>query len=107
MIATSPKIKLYTIDDEVIRESSVLVERVAALSGEVTSATSLLPEQPAQADELIAMCNGLPKTDRSKQLDEMIRRVRVPRRSQPHTPAPLRPSTAFFLRFLRSQTPVR
>ena len=39
-------IPVMSIGDEVIRESSVLVERVAKLSASTKGATSLVPEQP-------------------------------------------------------------
>ena len=56
----SPKgyIPVIKIGSEVIRESSVCVERVAALSNEVSGAVSLTPELPQIANELIALCNG-------------------------------------------------
>lgn len=98
----SPKgyIPVMKIGDEVIRESSVLVQRVAELSATTPGATSLMPEKPSVADgklggpnapglprslsrmfeslsraELIAACNTLPKSSRSKQLDALLKRV--------------------------------
>jgi len=73
----SPKgyIPVVEIGDEVIRESSVCVERVAALSAEAEGATSLMPEQPIVARELIDMCNSLPKSERSRQLDALLKRA--------------------------------
>ena len=68
-------IPVVAIGDEVIRESSVLVERVAQLSEETAGAKSLVPERPEHAEELVRMCNALPKSERSRQLDEMVRCV--------------------------------
>ena len=63
------------IGSEVIRESSVCVEREATLSSSLQGVHSLTPEQPALADELVAACNALPKSSSSVQLDEMLRRA--------------------------------
>ena len=73
----SPKgyIPVMRIDDEVIRESSVLVERVAAISSTLPDAQSLAPEQPALAEELVAACNALPKSSSSRQLDALLKRA--------------------------------
>lgn len=75
----SPKgyIPVMSIDGEVIRESKVCVERVAKLSASVEGATSLLPEHRDLATELVQICDALPKTSRSRELDEMIRKVRL------------------------------
>ena len=73
----SPKgyIPVMAIGDEVIRESSVCVERVAALSSSLQGAQSLTPERPALADELVAACNALPKSSSSRQLDDLLKRA--------------------------------
>eukprot|EP00316_Scyphosphaera_apsteinii_P012582 CAMPEP_0119324042 /NCGR_PEP_ID=MMETSP1333-20130426/62214_1 /TAXON_ID=418940 /ORGANISM="Scyphosphaera apsteinii, Strain RCC1455" /LENGTH=218 /DNA_ID=CAMNT_0007331647 /DNA_START=183 /DNA_END=840 /DNA_ORIENTATION=- len=68
-------IPVVSIGDEVIRESSVCVERVAKLSTQASNAASLLPEQPPVADELIALCNALPKSSSSRQLDELLQKA--------------------------------
>ena len=68
-------IPVMSIGDEVIRESSVLVERVAKLSEECASAKSLTPEQPQKSVELVRLCNSLPTSSSSRQLDELIQRV--------------------------------
>ena len=68
-------IPVISIGDEVIRESSVCVERVAALSTEQPGATSLQPEQEAIADELIAACNALPKSTSSRELTALMKRA--------------------------------
>ena len=72
----SPKgyIPVMEIDDEVCRESSVLVRRVAALSQEVPGAVSLVPQNDVIAKELIAKCNALPKSTRSAELDALMAR---------------------------------
>ena len=73
----SPKgyIPVMAIGDEVIRESSVCVERVAALSSSLQGAQSLTPERPALADELVAACNALPTSSSSRQLDDLLKRA--------------------------------
>ena len=68
-------IPVMAIDEEVIRESSVCVDRVASLSTEITGAISLLAERPEVGRELVEMCNALPKSTSSPQLEELIRRV--------------------------------
>lgn len=68
-------IPVMAIDEEVIRESSVCVERVAALSASIEGATTILPEHPEQSEELIRDCNALPKSCSSRELDEMIRKA--------------------------------
>ena len=70
-------IPVMAIGDEVVRESSMLVERVAKLSAECAGAKSLLPEQPELSDELVRLCNSLPTSSSSRQLDAMIQRVRA------------------------------
>lgn len=71
----SPKgyIPVMSVGEEVVRESSALVERVAALSTQVDGATSLMPGQPATAAELIAACNELPKSVSSEELSALMR----------------------------------
>lgn len=94
-------IPVMSIDEEVVRESSVLVERgkcaglderalaacvanptvggssvssaVAALSTSVPGATSLIPQDPTRATELVAACNALPKRDQSRELTALMR----------------------------------
>mmetsp|Transcript_66956 Transcript_66956/g.119020 ORF Transcript_66956/g.119020 Transcript_66956/m.119020 type:complete len:260 (+) Transcript_66956:31-810(+) len=68
-------IPVMSIDDEVIRESSVLVDRVAELSAEVSGATSLLPEKPDVARELIRMCNSLPTSTSSFELSALLKKA--------------------------------
>ena len=68
-------IPVMAIGDEVIRESSVCVERVAALSAQADGAVSLLPENPSVASELILLCNALPTSQSSRQLDSLMRKV--------------------------------
>ncbi|KAL1521720.1 hypothetical protein AB1Y20_021375 [Prymnesium parvum] len=68
-------IPVMTIGDEVIRESSVCVERVAALSASVDGAVSLLPEDPRRAEALVRLCNSLPKSSSSRELDELIQQA--------------------------------
>ena len=68
-------IPVMKIDDEVIRESSLLVQRVAEMSSSVKGATSLQPELPELSDELIELCNELPKQARSRQLDDLCKRA--------------------------------
>jgi len=65
----SPKgyIPVMSIGDEVIRESSVLVQRVADM------APTLQPELLSEAEELISLCNALPKQTRSRELDGLMR----------------------------------
>lgn len=72
----SPKgyIPVMSIGDTVLRESSVLVERVAALSAEQAGANSLIPENPQLAAELIAACNALPTQTQSSELDQLMRK---------------------------------
>jgi glutathione S-transferase len=71
-LAPKGYIPVMEIGDEVIRESSVCVERVAQLSTEVGGASSLLPESPAVANELVQMCNALPKQPTSRALDALL-----------------------------------
>ena len=59
-------IPVMRLGDEVIRESSVCVERVAQLS------ETLTPEDKKRADELISLCNTLPKSSSSRQLDHLL-----------------------------------
>ena len=66
-------IPVMSIGDEVIRESSVLVERVSQLSLEVPGATSLAPDDAEIATSLVKLCNALPKTSSSRELDELMR----------------------------------
>ena len=66
-------IPVMRIGDEVIRESSVLVDRVAELSDEVPGATSLAPDDRETARKLVHLCNTLPKSPRSVELDELFR----------------------------------
>lgn len=66
-------IPVMSIGDEVVRESSVLVERVAEMSTTASGATSLLPDHPSRAKDLIAACNALPKSDRSRELTALMR----------------------------------
>lgn len=72
----SPKgyIPVMQIGDEVVRESSVLVERVAQLSATTAGATSLAPDDMSAAELLVSLCNALPKSTRSKELDELLRK---------------------------------
>ena len=65
------------IGDEVVRESSVLVERVASLSSTADGAVSLAAAQPEVAGELIALCNALPTQTSSRQLDALMRKADV------------------------------
>ena len=67
-------IPVLSIGDEVIRESSVCVERVAALSTQAAGATSLVPEDAALAAELVNACNALPKETASRELDALMRK---------------------------------
>mmetsp|Transcript_36785 Transcript_36785/g.73311 ORF Transcript_36785/g.73311 Transcript_36785/m.73311 type:complete len:202 (-) Transcript_36785:174-779(-) len=60
-------IPVMQIGDEVVRESSVLVRRVAEMAAPV-----LEPEEQQVADELISLCNALPTKTRSNELDELI-----------------------------------
>ena len=73
----SPKgyIPVMSIGEEVIRESSVLVERVATLSEQVDGAVSLAPDDPQLATELVAACNALPKRTSSSELTELMRKA--------------------------------
>merc|ERR1712107_765290 len=48
---------------------------MGALSAEVKGAATLLPEQQEVANELVSLCNALPKSPRSRQLDELIRKA--------------------------------
>ena len=66
-------IPVLAIGDEVIRESSVCVERIAALSTEEAGATSLLPEEKERAAKLIAACNALPTRSSSRELSALLR----------------------------------
>ena len=72
-------IPVLAIGDEVLRESSVCVERVALLSEEASAqlrgATSLVPERQQLANELVELCNALPTSSSSRQLDELLRRA--------------------------------
>ena len=70
----SPKgyIPVMSIGDEVIRESSTLVERVSTMST-TNGAISLVPENRALAEQLIRQCNQLPTQSRSKELDALMR----------------------------------
>ena len=67
-------IPVMSIGDTVVRESSVLVEKVAALSAEQAAANSLIPENEKQAAELINACNALPTRSQSKELTALMRR---------------------------------
>ena len=73
----SPKgyIPVMSIGDEVIRESSVCVQRVATLSTQCSGAVSLSPQEPDAAAELIDACNALPETPRSRELTDLIQRA--------------------------------
>ncbi len=73
----SPKgyIPVMRIDDEVIRESSVLVERIADLSEELSGAISLAPENAEAAQALVQLCNTLPKCERSRELDVLLHKA--------------------------------
>ena len=51
------------------------MERVAALSEDRPDATSLVPDKPAVADALIAACNALPKTTRSREIDALFKKA--------------------------------
>ena len=68
-------IPVMAIGDEVIRESSTCVERVAALSATAPGAVSLEPEDPQLARELIRLCDTLPKAPQSAALDRFSWRV--------------------------------
>ena len=72
-LAPKGYIPVISIGDEVIRESSVCVERVAELSAKDARATSLLPDNKKVADELIAACNALPKSTSSRELTALMR----------------------------------
>ena len=73
----SPKgyIPVLRIDNEVIRESSVLVERIADLSEEISGAISLTPENAETAQALVQLCNTLPKCERSRELDVLMHKA--------------------------------
>jgi glutathione S-transferase len=68
-------IPVMAIGDEVVRESSVCVQRVAKLSEASESAASLQPADAALAAELIGLCDGLPARTSSRELEEMVRRA--------------------------------
>ena len=68
-------IPVMAIGDEVIRESSTCVERVAALSATAPGAVSLEPEDPQLARELIRLCDTLPKAPQSAALDQLLRKA--------------------------------
>ena len=71
-LAPKGYIPVMSIDEEVIRESSVLVERVALLSSEVEGATSLVPEHAELAERLTGLCNGLPTSPSSLELSKLM-----------------------------------
>ena len=71
-LAPKGYIPVMAIGDEVIRESSELVQRVAEMS---EAATSLQPEEARVAEELIAMCNALPKQTSSRELEALLRKA--------------------------------
>lgn len=77
-------IPVISIGDEVIRESSVCVERIAALSTQQANAASLLPEKAAQAEELIKACNALPTRQSSPQLTDLMRKCDAACASSPY-----------------------
>ena len=62
-------IPVMAIGDEVIRESSVCVQRVADLAG-----AALRPDDAELAATLIALCNALPKQTSSREIDELLRK---------------------------------
>jgi glutathione S-transferase len=68
-------IPVMSINDEVIRESSVCVERVAKLSAQYSNSRSLVPEEPTVAQDLISRCNALPKQPSSPQLDDLLQKA--------------------------------
>ena len=62
-------IPVMAIGDEVIRESSVCVQRVADLAG-----AALRPDDAELAATLIKLCNALPKQTSSREIDELLRK---------------------------------
>ena len=62
-------IPVMAVGDEVIRESSVCVQRVADLAG-----AALQPDDPELAKTLIALCNALPKQTSSREIDALLRK---------------------------------
>ena len=62
-------IPVMAIGDEVIRESSVCVQRVADLAG-----AALRPDDAELAATLITMCNALPKQTSSREIDALLRK---------------------------------
>ena len=62
-------IPVMAIGDEVIRESSVCVQRVADLAG-----AALRPDDAELAATLIKLCNALPKQTSSREIDALLRK---------------------------------
>ena len=62
-------IPVMAIGDEVIRESSVCVQRVADLAG-----AALRPDDAELAATLIKSCNALPKQTSSREIDALLRK---------------------------------
>lgn len=76
-------IPVLAVGDQVLRESSDCVDRVAVLSTEV-GATPLEPENAAVAQDLVTRCNALPKSTSSAQLDELLRRAEAALAESPY-----------------------
>ena len=62
-------IPVMAVGDDVIRESSVCVQRVADLAG-----AALQPDDAELAKTLIALCNALPKQTSSREIDALLRK---------------------------------
>ena len=62
-------IPVMAVGDEVIRESSVCVQRVADLAG-----AALRPDDAELAATLIKLCNALPKQTSSREIDALLRK---------------------------------
>ena len=62
-------IPVMAVGDEVIRESSVCVQRVADLAG-----AALRPDDAELAATLIKLCNALPKQTSSRETDALLRK---------------------------------